>query len=80
MVAVGDRLQVSYEGGEVNVGGGTGEESSVQGDTPGHGLVGGESQGAGGAGPGGVIVQGVGGQHRILTLWAQEAAQVRPQL
>ena len=62
MVGVGEGLQVGEEGEEVEGGGGTGEESPVHGDTPGHGLVRGEREGAGGAGPGGVVVAWHSGQ------------------
>ena len=80
VVGVGEGLQVGEEGEEVEGGGGTGEESPVHGDTPGHGLVRGEREGAGGAGPGGVVVEGMGGEEERPAVLAQESTQVRAQL
>ena len=44
------------------------------------GLVGGQGEAAGGAGPGGVVVSGVGGEDSLATVPTQKAAQVGAQL
>ena len=82
MVGVGEALEAGYEGGEVLGRGRAGEQTAVEADTAGHGLVGGQCEGAGGAGadPGGVVVGGVAGGDRLTTVPTQEAAQVRAQL
>ena len=68
VVGVGDCLETSDEGGEMLMSWRTGEEAAVHGDTASHGLVGGQREAAGGAGPGGVVVSGVGGEDRMATV------------